>query len=65
MFHKLVNIEWGMFLAENDVLPIAFQESMSSAETPNHKRMSLSNSFGEDQGYHGGIPEHDGQYLGL
>ena len=36
---------------------------MSSAETPNHsKRMSLSNSFGEDQGYHGGIPEQDGKH---
>jgi len=35
-------------------------ESMSSSETPNHnKRMSLSNSFSEDQGYHGGIPEQD------
>ena len=35
---------------------------MSSAETPNNnKRISLSNSFSEDQGYHGGIPEHDGK----
>ncbi|KAK2148696.1 hypothetical protein LSH36_487g05001 [Paralvinella palmiformis] len=35
-------------------------ESMSSAETPNqNKRMSMSNSFNEDQGYHGGIPEQE------
>ena len=40
------------------------QESMSSAETPNHttKRMSLSNSFSDDQGYHAGIPEQDGEF---
>lgn len=34
-------------------------ESMSSAETPNNKRISLSNSFSDDQGYHGGIPENE------
>ena len=37
---------------------------MSSAETPNNnKRISLSNSFSEDQGYHGGIPEHEESML--
>ena len=45
----------------------SFQESMSSAETPNNnKKISLSNSFNnEDQGYHGGIPEQDGRLLTL
>ncbi len=34
---------------------------MSSAETPNNnKRISLSNSFSDDQGYHGSGAEHEG-----
>ncbi len=33
---------------------------MSSAETPsNNKRISLSNSFSDDQGYHGSGAEHE------
>ena len=45
------------------VLYLFSQESMSSAETPNNnKRISLSNSFSEDQGY-GGIPEHEGKSI--
>ncbi len=39
------------------------QESMSSAETPsNNKRISLSNSFSDDQGYHGSGAEHEGNH---
>ena len=37
---------------------------MSSAETPsNNKRISLSNSFSDDQGYHGSGAEHEGEDL--
>lgn len=37
---------------------------MSSAETPsNNKRISLSNSFSDDQGYHGSGAEHEGKAL--
>ena len=38
-----------------------FQESMSSAETHNN-RISLSHSFGEDQGYHGSAAEQHGDF---